>query len=359
MPELRLRIGCVVLAVIMSAVTYYLVEPRLRWGRFGGYKAAGLLSVMISVGVAGYSVERHDGYTARMNDPEQAVIDAINKGLEEDNKRCLSVIPDWNRLSFSDEWTKCRLQREPGKNTVAIIGDSQGGHLYPGLSAQSSDSEGVAAFTAACAVPLIGLVPSPDAIKWDSARATNDHLLSEGFSFILSHSNIRKVILSHKPSCSYNAVIDTINPDNRDFDSILHDGFSRTYSELTKAGKEIYVVLDNPVYQDSKWQKCKASVVKRPLAIPDWLSSAAAEICSERRTELVERKMADNWNKVSHEAAQDFENVHFIDLEKLFCPDGSCSMLDSKGNLIYRDAYHLNIRGSVYAAPFIARQLRQ
>ena len=74
MPQLKVRIGCVVLAVIMSAVTYYFLEPRLRWGRYGGYKAAGLLSVMAVIGVTGYSIERHEGYTARMNDPEQPVI---------------------------------------------------------------------------------------------------------------------------------------------------------------------------------------------------------------------------------------------------------------------------------------------
>ena len=96
MPQLKVRIGCVVLAVVMSAVTYYLVEPRLRWGKFGGYKAAGLLSVMVIIGVTGYSIDRHEGYTARMNDPDQHVIDAINKRMVDDNRRCLSVISDWN-----------------------------------------------------------------------------------------------------------------------------------------------------------------------------------------------------------------------------------------------------------------------
>ena len=80
-PLLEVRIGCVVLAVIMSVVTYYFVEPRLRWGKHGGYKAAGLLSVMIVIGITGYSVMRHDGYTARMDDPEQPEIAIINHNL--------------------------------------------------------------------------------------------------------------------------------------------------------------------------------------------------------------------------------------------------------------------------------------
>ena len=101
MPQLKVRIGCVALAVIMSAVTYYFIEPRLRWGRFGGYKAVGLLSAMVLVGLMGYSVEKHDGYTARMNDPDQPVIDAINKKLEDDYQRCLKMLTDWNKRGYS------------------------------------------------------------------------------------------------------------------------------------------------------------------------------------------------------------------------------------------------------------------
>jgi hypothetical protein len=69
--------------------------------------------------------------------------------------------------------------------------------------------------------------------------------------------------------------------------------------------------------------------------------------------------MVDNWNKVAHETAAGFKNIHFIDLGQVFCEKGICSMLDEKGNLLYRDAGHLNIRGSIYAAPFVINELRK
>ena len=115
MPELKVRIGCVVLAVVMSAVTYYFVEPRLRWGRYGGYKAAGLLCAMIAVGVAGYSIEKHDGYTARMDDPDQEVIDALNRRTPAEYQRCLGIFPDWQRLT---DGAKCRFEQEPEKTQL-------------------------------------------------------------------------------------------------------------------------------------------------------------------------------------------------------------------------------------------------
>ncbi|MDY6375473.1 MAG: acyltransferase family protein [Succinivibrionaceae bacterium] len=355
MPQLKVRIGCVVLAVIMSAVTYYLVEPRLRWGRFGGYKAAGLLSVMVAVGVAGYSIERHDGYTARMNDPEQEMIDAVNKRLGDDYQRCLKEIPDWPKFSENpgNVILQCKLQRAPGKNTIALIGDSHAGMLYPGLASKTKDEEGIAVFPAGCAIPLIGLKSGINEWLW------NEHLLSEAFRYVLSNGNLTKVVLSHYPDCSWNNVVDTLNPGNHDFDSILRDGFARTYNALTKAGKEVYVVMDNPTYEPDRWQKCNASAVRRPSGVPVFLSSKNTEACSEKQSQLIKRKMVDNWNTISHELAAGYMNIHFIDLEQLFCRDGTCSMLDSKANILYMDFTHLNAKGSIYAAPLLLEQLRK
>jgi len=349
MPELKVRIGCVVLAVVMSAVTYYFVEPRLRWGRFGGYKAAGLLSVMAVIGATGYSVMNHDGYTARMNDPEQSVIDAVNKRLDDDNSRCLKLFPDWKTLSDGNQ---CRLQRSPGENTVALIGDSHSNHLYMGLISQTRENEGIAVFPASGAVPLIGLHSMP------KTRPNTDHLISEGFSYILSHNNIRKVVLSHHPWVSWHDVVDNQNPGNHDFNSILHGGFERTYAALTRAGKEIYVVLDNPPYYE-RWSKCRAAAVSRPAVIPEFLSSKNAKVCSLRQSEREDREKIENWSRIAHETAIGYQNIHFIDLAEVFCKKGTCSMLDEKGNMLYRDTNHLNIKGSLYAAPFIINELRK
>jgi len=349
MPQLKVRIGCVVLAVVMSAVTYYFVEPKLRWGRYGGYKAAGLLSVMVIIGVTGYSIDRHDGYTARMDDPEQPVIDAINQRLDDDNRRCRKEFPNWKG---SWEWIECRFQRDPGKNTIALVGDSHAGHIYPGLITKTKENEGVAVFPAGCAIPLIGVQ------AWVSHHAHTERLISKGFDYILSHKNISKVVLAHRPGCSWHDVIDTRNPNNHDFNSIMYDGFTRTFDSLTKAGKDIYVVLDNPVYKKDIFSKCNTSAVRHPITIPAFLSSVNTKICSIKYSEREEKKQSDSWSKISHEVASGYKNVHFIDMSKIFCPAGICSMLDQNGNMLYRDSEHLNIKGSLYAAPFIIDQLR-
>ena len=354
MPELSVRIGCVVLSVIMSAVTYYFVEPRLRWGKFGGYKAAGLLSVMVVIGVAGDSVERHDGYTARMDDPEQPVIDAINKRMESDNERCQKEIPDWKKISFREYYTQCHLQRLPGENTIAVIGDSHAGHLYPGLVTLSREDEGIAMFASQCAIPLMGL--QAGGTFW----GPTEHLLSEGFSYILNHPNIKKVVLSNSPGCSWHGVTDTLSPGNNDFESIMRIGFTRTYDALTKAGKEIYVIdMTSPDFAEGIWSKCRSSVVKRPVPIPAALTSKNIKVCSVNTSELEQREMVDYWSKISHETAKGHQNIHFINLEQVICPHGICSMIDERGDLLFMDRGHLNIVGSLKVASHILSKLRQ
>ena len=356
MPELKVRIGCVVLAVVMSAVTYYFVEPRLRWGRYGGYKAAGLLCAMIAVGVAGYSIEKHDGYTARMDDPDQEVIDALNRRTPAEYQRCLGIFPDWQRLT---DGAKCRFEQEPEKNTVALIGDSKAEQLYTGLIAQKMEGESIALIPASCAVPLIGLhsTASPEFVKKVPTRAYTEHLLSEGFSYILSHKNIKKVILAHHPECSFRYLKDTLNPGNRNVESMLHDGFVRTYEALLKSGKEIYIVQDNPQFSSGQWSKCKAAAVRRPVHVP-FLSSKSKNACLMENGARVDKRTSDRWNKIARETAAGNSRIHFINPEEVLCPGNVCSMLDDKGTFLYKDVHHLNDKGSIYVAPFIVNKLR-
>jgi len=341
MPELKVRIGCVVLAVIMSAVTYYFVEPRLRWGGYGGYKAAGLLSVMVLIGVTGYSIERHDGYTARMDDSEQPYMDAINKKLEEYKQTCWKLFPEWKR---SDSFNQCRLQKPSGQNTIALIGDSHSQHLYSGLIARSEENAGIAVFSQGCGNPLIGLQPD---------------LLSVAYDYILKDKNIKKVVISYNPRC-YRRAYEKHNKttDSSEFYSTLYEASRKTYESLTKAGKEIFVVLDNPVYSGNAFSKCHASVVKRPLITPYFLYSNSVNSCSESISQILGRGTIEVWKKAARTAAEGFNNIHFIDLEDIFCHDGTCSMLDHNGNMLYDDGSHLNTKGSVYVAPFIMNQLK-
>lgn len=138
-PQLKVRIGCVFLAVIMSAVTYYFVEPKLRWGRYGGYKAAGLLSIMVLTGVTGYSIVRHDGYSSRINvaEPDQATISKVSQVHTQAIANCKAKFPNWDF---------CLIEKEEGLNTIALLGDSHAAALYDGILAKEDRNDGTALF---------------------------------------------------------------------------------------------------------------------------------------------------------------------------------------------------------------------
>ena len=113
------------------------------------------------------------------------------------------------------------------------------------------------------------------------------------------------------------------------------------------------------MYTDDIYRKCKSSVVSRPSVIPDFLLSQKTEICSVKLSGRLDREQIYDWNKIAHETAQGYKNIHFINLEDVFCPGGTCSMIDAHGTMLYRDLGHLNTKGSIYAAPFIFGQLRK
>jgi len=100
-------------------------------------------------------------------------------------------------------------------------------------------------------------------------------------------------------------------------------------------------------------------VIRRPIGIPNFLSVKNAKVCSVKESKREDREKIENWSKIAHGTAAGYKNIHFIDMADIFCHDGLCSMLDSKGNMLYNDTNHLNRKGSLYAAPFIIEQLRK
>ena len=187
LPQLKVRIGCVVLAVIMSAVTYYFIEPRLRWGCYGGYKAAGLLSVMVIIGVAGYSIERRDGYVARvhMSLDENEMSQRIDHLLKTGSERFRLNFPELN--NEQESWAWRILEKEEGRNNIALFGDSHANALLPGLLLHERPSDGIISFVSGCGIPFMGVQAGSDAEDRFPWHKVNYKPIMKGFEYVLSH----------------------------------------------------------------------------------------------------------------------------------------------------------------------------
>ena len=347
MPMLKVRIGCVVLAIIMSAATYYFVEPRLRWGRYGGYKAAGLLSVMVVIGVTGYSVFRHDGYVSRV--PVEA------DGVE---------------ISHRLGAFHGAFQKEEGHNNIALIGDSHAGALLPGLVINEGKNDGIAYFSASCGIPLLGVQVGYDK-EWQArfpAHAFNYQAIGAGFDYVLSHPEISRVILTNFPGCfQFWGIRSLDKPDLVSKEQILSDAVSRTFKALSDAGKEVVYVLDVPTFSKdgvdaTKVSSCRARLDAAHLP-PLPLRSALLftkkkedlhELCSMPESENGTAEGHTLIEKLVRNEAEKYHNVHVVDLSDLICQGGICDM-SKNGKVLYMDSQHLNWSGAVMAAPEIFR----
>ena len=369
MPQLKVRIGCVVLAVIMSAVTYYFVEPKLRWGRYGGFKAAGLLSVMVIIGVTGYSVERHDGYTARvpMDIDENKVNGRLNSVYKTASDRFKQRFPSLSGLPIFPGI----IEKEEGRNTIALLGDSHANALLRGLVANEGEDDGIVFFAAGCAIPLMGTHAGIAEVKRFPWHKENFKVIETGFEYVLSHPEIKKVVLTNFPGCfQWWGVKSLDNSALSDPEKILSDGIKRTFKTLSEAGKEVVYALDVPTFSsdDGNWLKssqvpakaCAArlsSVRVSPLplrsALNLWKSETGTdEVCSMRESDSSTAEGHALMEKLVRKEAAKYKNVHVVDLSKLVCQDQTCRM-NKNGKMMYQDSNHLGIIGSAVVAPVI------
>ena len=375
MPQLKVRIGCVVLAVVMSAVTYYFVEPGLRWGRYGGFKAAGLLSVMVIIGVAGYSVERHDGYTERVTIEvdEKNMVSRINAVWAQGVERYKKNFPELFKVNGQKTGL---FEKENGYNNIALLGDSHADALLPGLLINEDVNDGIAAFITNCAIPFMGVQAGySEEIQQKNmfdVHRQNYETIDKGFQYVLSHQEIKKVILTNFPGCFQFWGIRSLDSSNKSLsqEEILSNAISRTFKALSDSGKEVVYILDDPTFSEdgldsSKFNACAAKINSLhapalPLRAALYLSKdqvSLDEVCSIAEGENGTADGHALLKKLVEKEAGRYENIHVVDLMQTFCQNKTCSMVKN-GKMLYADSQHINKLGAAMVAPLIFRMFR-
>lgn len=340
-PSNTIRLAVIALSVMLAYATYWLVEKRLRF-REHWTVAVGLLTSLIAVGVIGYQVYLHDGYVERRPSAERI---ARNVG---------SFAWDrvWNRQTactekFGKEFQQyCAINDITQPPTVALIGDSNANHFYPGLAKAYANSNenllhlgqgGCPAFFGVNAV--LGEVDL-------HCENTRDKALSLA---IETHS-IRTVVLSMMGT-GYATGRRAINND-QDFIhinyprnsslsgplAILEDAMRVTLRKLVGAGKEVVFIIGTPMLDfdpgtcvDARPWRMTAARLKTPCAIPQ---------------KEVEALSAD-YRNMTIRVLQEFPGVKVWDTARELC-DGTYCWAMKDGTLLYRDSVHLSEAGSLF-----------
>lgn len=341
-PNRGIRIAAVVLSIVLAWLTYKLVERPIRLSQDSKPKVIVLVVLMAIIGCVGYYTYDRNGLRFRLS-PGAALTNstASTRLLDEAADNCNAYFPEWTKLTNNP----CRLQKKQG-NTIALIGDSHAGHLYLGLSELVDPKGGVAVFAASCAAPYLDISSATSNPNRRKVRERAYKLINSAYDFIIHDPNIKTVILSHHPPCSFDDVKDIANPDNKDANNILMDGMRRTFSALVKADKKVIVMFDNPPLPYDP-EQC----VDRPFRIEN-----KGNKCFFPRNYFNLLVPWSNYKSLVNSVLKSYPEIETQDLSELLCDREYCYLMKNK-SLLYLDRGHLNESGSRYVAPYIMKAI--
>lgn len=192
--------------------------------------------------------------------------------------------------------SRCRQTRPGEPIQLAVIGDSHGEHLFPGLIETLPDIN-------------ILYVYLPD---WPYKEDENTVV---SIAEIANDRSIETVIISARWF-----------PEAENLPTLRE-----TIEAFAISGKNLLISTDNPYFSFDA-QECK---YERPLFLP--------QQCNEESTDINEFMQVNlDWlNKISSQ----FQNVELLDTSSGFCAEGLCGMVVGD-TLMYADRGHLNVDGS-------------
>ncbi|MGY3576831.1 acyltransferase family protein [Bradyrhizobium sp. USDA 4504] len=335
-PSLDIRFAAVAIAVVLAWLTYEVIEKRVRLGGHNRQKVLALLTTMSVIGFVGFATYREGGFTSRF--PSVAAQDDGYAAVASSSMRnCERHFPEWRRTTDNP----CLLQRDSG-NSVAVIGDSHAGQLFPGLIKYLHPSEGIASFSASCAAPYIDTATAQQDLSVRRVRGGAYKLIDKAYDYIIDDPRIKVVLLAHNPVCSYADAIDMANPNNTDYRSVLREGMKRTFARLVKAGKKVIVVFDNPMI-DFDPKLC----APRPFRLTN-----SDNHCSFPRQQHDANPAVSGYRSLVEEVLTDYPEVKTFNLSDLLCDKQIC-YISKNGMLFYADFDHLNKQGSEYVARYL------
>ena len=323
---------------------------------------------MVIIGVTGYSVMNHDGYVDRvkMDVDEKEMAQRIALVMKPGQDRYRRTFPELYK--DNPKTHNGLLEKDEGKNNIALFGDSHANALLPGLLINEGSDDGIAAFLGYCAIPLMGVQSGNNEIgaRKFASHKLNYQAIGKGFEYVLSHREIKKVILTNFPGCfQFWGIRSLDNPSLSSPEQILSDGISRTFKALSDAGKEVVYVLDDPTFSKdgldkSKVKACAAKLGSihapaLPLRSALYLSkdkTSLDELCSMPEKDNGTAEGHAMLKKLVEKEAGKYRNIHVVDLTQVFCQDKTCSMVKN-GKMLYGDSQHLNRTGAAVAAPFV------
>lgn len=339
-PSLSLLMVGAVLAVVLSWLTYTFVEKRLRYSR-SPLVISGLLISLLLLFLAGKAIKSNEGF------PEREQLKYLSASMQQMVRALRSDEQCINYVALSKPPAYCRM--EPGRELLAVIGDSHAHVLYSGLAElRAKQRLGTILLANSGCPPFQGSTFGKTALERTTCVDSIEKIVSQ----VANDASIRHVLIASRgpqyidglgfgpaeKSYSYPPLLDAAGTAKAPAE-VFKDGVTATVKRLQEAGKEVTYALQVPELGVSP-RDC----LGRPLFL---LNEAS---CKVSRT-VYERRMKEYRGIMSAIAAE--RHIRLFDPESAMCSGDDCYM-SRYAVLLYADDNHLSVAGSRRLAPAIA-----
>ena len=331
-PSRNIRIAAVAISFVLAALTYYLIEKRVRYGRSTWRKVAVLSVLAVSVGYVGYNTFARDGLAFRVKDYAQ-----ISQG-----------IGDWSYPKGLDSKAFGHINvylNSASNPEIFLFGDShieQYGPRVVELTKRGNTKS--AAFMTSGGCPPVPFV-------YEDQHNNCLGLVDKFWQFLEKTPSITTVVISGcfncyfinqsepptHPSDTYryyfkrNSIVEHFRGGNgRD---LAIQEFVNFANQIIAKGYVLYIVMDNPL--DERFDPTNAvrsETGGRPVFLTAGKGNYSSLFSRNSKQVILEENLK---TRLSNTGAV------IIDSANIICPENICSPLDKSGRPIYKDSNHM------------------
>jgi peptidoglycan/LPS O-acetylase OafA/YrhL len=337
-PSVQIRFSMVLLAFALAWLTYQFVEKPFRFGARIPARSLLLTSSMVVIGTIGFVTYKLDGVPSREIEQEFGAMQPDSSHLKfhgyisENFPLCDPPELHKRVMQFADH-TRCAQTDVSPVKSFAIVGDSHAENLFIGLAEKMRGKENVIYLLNDC-LPFVGLI---GVLGCDEMSKLIRHITSD--------PNVKTILLSGNWLGRWDNRRIRLSADVKIADKkrIFESALTSTLLELTDAGKEVYLMIDIPTFEQGP-AKC---VPTRPFG------SKSPRVCTIRKSDHLDN--TEQYLAVMRSVLKQFPSVRLIDPTDYLCDSENCSM-KIEGVLLYRDTNHLSVDGSKFLGPRLIEQ---
>ena len=315
------RIVAVAVALILSALTFLLIERPIRRGKIRRPVIVTSCVAVIAMGLLGAILQRGHGFPIRGSHPvtvaETLGTPNVIRGYDEDSfaRSVIQQTPSARHDFFADQPTS-------KDDVIAVVGDSHANRFFVGLESVLGDRRVINFGRGGC-LPFLGI----DTVGCQP-------FVDQGLEFVARRPDVHEVVLT----AFFARYVDGRTPIRSSV--ALAESVKRTAEFLVNHGKRVVIVLDVP--------ELKEACERR--AIPVWESEPVR--CDLPRAEH-ERVIA-GYAPAIEAATSKMWAVSVFDPTDTFCDAQFCRGTLNGRPLYFSDGNHLTIDGAkLVAAAFL------